>query len=279
MHIEASTRRELRRIIKGLRKKFPQLRDRELEEILQEAQDKSFYSPDLIEILAPVASPEVGKAMVKSAVALAFNAGVDPKQCDLALDYLLREGREACFGYYYDEHRDIINNRPPGSLFHCVYVEGRSRDHTIVGYVELFSLLRVVLCLSQSYIGRDFTHAYTINPVSGNELDITVNFDLSTTEIRAAYDFEKLDEATYIDAVSKVFVVVKETEFNRALERVVNDAVRETIAAYGFREGGYMTDEQLWTFTQGLVDRVIAFHDPQHDTHEFAPGVLSHENG
>ena len=259
VHIEASTMGKLRRMVQGLRRKYPQLRSRELEELVSEAQDKSFYSSDLIEIPCFSGGPEFGRAMVKSALALVFDAGIDPKQCDLALDYLLREGKEACFGYYYEEGKDMVANRPTKTPFHCVYVKGCSENSTIVGYVEFFSMWRTVLCLSQSYSGPDFTHVYAIDPVKGDELDISVNFDLTLSDIQAAYEYEKFDEPTFIDAISRVFDVIHETDFDRALARVIDDAVRETIAVCGAREGDYMTDEQIWDFTQELVARVMPF--------------------
>ena len=264
VHVEASTRRELRRIVAGLRRKYPQLRSRELEQLVSEAQDKSFYSSDLIEIPGFSGGPEFGRAAVKSALAMVFDAGVDPKQCDLALDYLLREGKEACFGYYYKDGKDIVANRPPRSPFHCAYVKGCSGNSTIVGYVEFFSMWRAVLCLSQSYTGPDFTHVYAIDPVKGDELDISVDFDLTLSDIQAAYEYGKFDQDTYIGAISTVFDVIQETDFNRALERTVDDAVRETIAVCGFNvfnvnEGDYLTEEQAWDFTQEFVARVMPF--------------------
>ena len=259
VHIEASTRRELRRIVEGFRRKFPQLRNRELEELVADAQDESFYSPDLIGIPGPMVGPEFRKAMVKSALALVFDAGIDPKQCDVALDFLLHDGGEACIGEYYHDQKDVIPNRPPKSPFHCVYVEGCSETGTIVGYVELFSLVRGVLWLSQSYIGKDFNNIYAIDPVSGEEPEISVRLDLSMAEIKAACDNRKVDQSSYIGAISALFDVIVEKDSDRALERVIHDTVQETIASCGFGEGDDMTDAQKWRFTQEFVTRVMPF--------------------
>ena len=274
VHIEASTRRGFRRMVQRLRRKYPQLRNRELEELVSEAQDKSFYSSDLIEIPGTFGGPEAGRAVVKSALALVFDAGVDPKQCDLALDYLLHEGKEACFGYFYDAEKDIIVNRPPKSPFHCVYVKGCSENSTIVGYTEFFSVWRTVLCLSQSYSGPDFTHVYAIDPVKGNELDTPVNFDLTLSDIQAAYEYKKFDEPAFIDTISKVFDVVQESRFNQELDRVSNDAIEETIAFCGVSEGDDMTDDQIRDFAQDLVVRVMPFIIHNMTPTKFPPEIL-----
>ena len=186
IHVIARSRRELRQTLRGLQRKYPKLRDIDVDELMLEAQENSYYSSDLIKISPEFGGIRAGRSLVKSAVALVFDAGIDPTQCDLALDYLLHEGKEPCFGYYYDAEKDIIASRPPKCPFHCVYVKGSSENSTLLGYVELFSLWRMVLCLSESYTGKDFTHVYAIDPVKGEELDISVNFDLSLSDIRAA---------------------------------------------------------------------------------------------
>ena len=280
VHIEASTKREFRRIVEGFRRKFPQLRTRELEELVADAQDESFYSSDLIGIPGPMVGPEFRKAMVKSALALVFDAGIDPKRCDIALEYLLQDGKEACVGEYYHDQKDVIPLRPRQSPFHCVYVEGRAETGTIVGYVELFSLVRVVLCLSQSFQGEDFAHVYAIDPVSSKELDISVNLDLSMAEIKSACEYGEVDQVTYIGAISTVFDVIVEKDFDRALNRVTANALRETIACCGFGEGDEMTDDQKWEFTQELVARVMPFMIHQMTPIDLPPEFfLSPDNG
>ena len=259
IHVSARSRRELKKTLRGLQRNYPKLQDIDLDELMLDAQENSYYSSDPIKINPEFGDIRAGRSLVKSAVALVFDAGIDPAQCDLALDYLLQEGKEPCFGYYYDAEKDIIASRPPKSPFHCVYVKGSSENSTLLGYIEFFSLWRIVLCLSQSYTGKDFTNVYAIDPVKGDELDISVDFDLTLSDIQAAYEDGKFDQDTYIGAISTVFDVIQETDFNRALERVVDDAVRETIAVCGFNEGDYLTEEQAWDFTQEFVARVMPF--------------------
>ena len=129
---------------------------------------------------------------------MASDASIEPGQCDLALDYLLNEDKEACFGYYYDSDKDLITNRPPGMLFHCVYVEGRADSATLVGYIEYYSLWRIVLVLSESYTGSDFTHIYAVDPLEGKELNISVSFDLSVSDIRDANQHNKYEISTLL---------------------------------------------------------------------------------
>ena len=119
IHVSARSRKELRQALKGLQRKHPKLRDVDIDEVMLKAQENSYYSSDPIEIRPNFGDIRAGRSLVKSAVALVFDAGIDPSQCDLALDYLLRDDKEPCFGYYYERSRDLVVNRPAKLPFHC----------------------------------------------------------------------------------------------------------------------------------------------------------------
>ena len=259
LHIEAATRREFRQILEGLGRKYPQLGSLDTDNVISTAEDRSHYTSDPMEIIGVFGGTESGRSLVKSAVALVFDAGVDPYQCDLALDYLLNEGAEASFGYYYDRAKDIVTNRPRGLPIHCVYVKGCSEDSTLVGYIEFYGLWRMVLCLSESYTGDDFTHIYALDPQSGQELDLSICFDLSISEIREAYEYRRYNRAAFMDAISHLFDTIRETDFNRARDQAIKSAVEAAFFKTGAKEGDILTDAQIGQLITVIVDGMMPF--------------------
>jgi len=259
LHIEAATRREFRQILEGLGRKYPQLGSLDTDNVISTAEDRFHYTSDPMEIIGVFGGTESGRSLVKSAVALVFDAGVDPYQCDLALDYLLNEGAEACFGYYYDRAKDIVTNRPLGLPIHCVYVKGCSEDSTLVGYIEFYGLWRMVLCLSESYTGDDFTHIYALDPQSGQELDLSISFDLSISEIREAYEYRRYNREAFMDAISHLFDTIRETDFNRARDQAIKSAVEAAFFNTGAKEGDILTDAQIGQLITVIVDGMMPF--------------------
>ena len=85
IHIRARDKSDYLRILKGLRKKYPQLRDRD--DLMASYRESSYYSDDPIGIELPycLGQSKAERSLVKSALALTFDAGVDPRQGDLAL--------------------------------------------------------------------------------------------------------------------------------------------------------------------------------------------------
>lgn len=259
LRIKARTKNELKQILEGQRKKYPQLRRFDLDALVSATQYRSYYSADPIEINGDFGGAKSGRSLVKSAVALVYDAGIDPRQCDLALDYLLNDGKEACFGYYYDSDKDLIVNRPSGLPFHCVYVRGCGENSTLVGYIEFYSLWRVVLCLSESYTGNDFTHVYAVDPIQGEELDIEVKFDLSMLDIREAYEYKRYDYTAFENAISNVLDIARKIDFERARNQAIQDAIEAAVINSGTKEEDILTDEQRWQFAGEIARGLMPF--------------------
>ena len=258
IHVRGSSKRELRQALKGLQRKHPKLRDADIDKLILEAKDSWHYSSDPLEI-RPGFDAKAGRSVVKSAVALVFDADIDPKQCDLALDYMRNKDSKPCFGYYYVRGRDLVINRPVKLPFHCVHVIGRSSDSILLGYVEFCGLWRMVLCLSETYKGGDFSHTYAIDPVSGNELDIAIKMDLSISEIREAYEYKKFDNTVFEEAICDVMDTVMEIGFHRELDRASERAMTAAYAKSGVAEGEPMTEELAWQLAKDMVAELQPF--------------------
>ena len=223
------------------------------------AKAASHYSSEWTAFDLALGGEQAGRSLVKSAVALTYNAGIDPNRCDLALEYLLNERAEPCFGYYYNKDSDVVINRPVKRPFHCVHVKGDPDTGTILGYVELYSLHRVVLCLSESYRAKAFTNSYAIDPVKGEEVDLNIDLDLRISDVRSAYNYEMCDEGVRRSAVSSLVECIVAADFNRALDRNIRGAVESAFAKCDAEQGDYLTDAQLHQLIEDIFQDLAPF--------------------
>ena len=146
VQIRARSLPEVKRMLQGVKRKYPQV---DLDELLDSAKSESSYCRDMLYFNFAFGGHDAGRSIVKSALALAVSSGIPVDICREAVDYLKNEGSEACFGYFYES--DLIKNRPEGIPLHCVSIKGCSETQQVIGYVEYFGVQRVVLCLASSY--------------------------------------------------------------------------------------------------------------------------------
>ena len=180
--IQARTMRELRSMLSGLKKKHPQI---DVDEVVRRAERKQEYSSEPYEISLNVGGPLAGRSMIKSCLAMVYDAGFDIGHCEEAERYLLKGG-ERCFGFY--TKRNPVRNRPEKTFFHCVHVRGDPERRQILAYVEYFGWLRFVACLSRNYEGCAFSHCYAVDPVSGKELDLDIVLEIAPADLAEIYD-------------------------------------------------------------------------------------------
>ena len=259
LQITAPTRGELRKVATDLRKGYPQLQDFDIERLIAQAHDVSYYSPDPVEVSITFGGLDAGRSLVKTAMALVFDAGMDLEQCDLALTFLADEKAKPCFGSFYDRESVLVVGRPPHRIIHLAYVRGNSADSTLIGYIELYSWMRYVVCLTESYAGQDFENMYAVDPTNGEELELAVNLESSISRIREAWTNELYDGNVLSDALSSALRIAAEANFRRARQRIVNEAIDRALANSGAEEGTQLTYEQIQRMSKDITDVLAPF--------------------
>lgn len=163
---------------------------------------------------------EAGKSLVKTALAMAFNMGIDSKQCDLALGYLL-ENKEPCYGYFYSANKDFIKNRNNNIPFHCVHIKASSELKRIFGYIEYFGAFRIVLSLASNYEGEFKEKSYFIDPINNQSIDLNVQLDTDDSEIKKIYNYEIYDTRVFQEAIGNLISkVVKKSQDDNVTNRI-----------------------------------------------------------
>lgn len=254
IQIQARSMPEARRMLQGVKRKYPQI---DLNELLDNAKSESSYCSDMLKFNLSFGGCEAGRSIVKSALALAVSSGISAEICVEAKSYLRNEEGEACFGYFYES--DLVKNRPEVIPFHCVSIKGCSKTRQVIGYVEYFGVQRVVLCLSSSYEGDDISNTYAINPITGQELNLDVELNLSNEEIREAYNYKKIPDGSVEDAFDKVIPTGIKTSFDKEKDRILNEAVQHAFKNCGAKEGELLMPEHINKLTTLMMEKLEPF--------------------
>lgn len=254
VQIKARSVKEAEKMLAGVKRKFPQV---DVDQVLQRARHDSVYISDMLGVNFKVGGHKAGRSLVKSALALAVSCGVQAQRCECARQYLTTESGLACFGYYYEP--DLVQNRPSGKVFHCVAVRGDAQTKQLLGYIELYSVVRAVMCLSETYTGKNFASCYCIDPVAGQELELEVNLAISKEEIQAAYNLERYSPADMVKALDGVLPIALGASWEKERERVVFQAVHDALKQIALKEGETITAEHGERLSQLIAEKVLPF--------------------
>lgn len=239
IRISARSMSEAKKMLEGVARKYPKF---DVDEQIERAKSRLRYVQEPIKFSLSFGGIEVGCSIVKTALSLLHTTGVSVRSCEHAVRFLTKKNSEPCFGYYYEQ--DIVANRPAGVPIHCVHVNGDPDQGLIRGYVEYFGVMRVVMCLSNSYSGSPFSTTYAIDPTKGEELDLSIELGLTAEDIRKAYAYEKWDDETAKRALIAVMEPTLKAQQEEEQNRVLQEAVKYAFENCGADEGDPITETQ-----------------------------------
>lgn len=258
LSISARSRQELKRILRQAQRKYPKLTNDLIEKSVADANDSARFLVEPIGIPISFGGHMAGRSLVKAATALAVSSGVKPGDCELAINYLRGDDQAPCFNYYYQRDGDVIVNRPTGIPFNCVHVRGNSSDQSLAAYVEYFGFLRTLMCLSESWNGHDFESTYAFDPLTGEGLQIAVDVNLSSAEIKSAVANGVIDDIAYRNAVDFIASICYRRSYDRALQIECKYAAEIISEAIG-RADGTPTREDLSDAIRDATNHIVEF--------------------
>ncbi|MCU1751615.1 HNH endonuclease [Pseudomonas sp. 6D_7.1_Bac1] len=193
-----------------------------------------------------------GRSMVKTTVALAAAAGVSAQSCDAAMQYLKNDTVTPPYAFFY--LRDLIANRPSTHAFNCVSVVGIPSKRQLLGYVEYFSMSRIVVILSEQYDGPTVNTTYAFNPANGTGLDLSVDLNLSDDELELIRINQAVTDETYTAALDEGFGIIYKRNQSRYLERETSNAFEHACESMGIPKEGIIPTERAQEFSILVAD-------------------------
>ncbi|MGH1428734.1 MAG: HNH endonuclease [Arenicella sp.] len=231
IQIIANNEQQAREVLNGLSRK----RDIDIDSALQSIIPESNYMDDMVKLNLEFGGIDQGKSIVKTALAMAFSAGVDLQKCNTALGFLKDKKVEPPFGYYHEN--DLIQDREKELPIHCVHIQSNEEESNLCAYIEYFGVRKIIVCLSENYSGKPVYETYAIDPTSGKELKPSITMNFSNSDLHDIYRYKYCNQQKEINSFSEVFAAKyrqdQDNELKRAIEVAISKAFDETLNKFG----------------------------------------------
>jgi len=252
LQITAGSDAQAREVLEALKRKTPHI---DVEGTLATAQVRRSYAQGAVQLQLGFGGELSGRSLVKSALALAHQAGIPVDRCGDALRYLREADGTPCFGYYYVG--DLISDRPAEKPLHCVAIEANPETSLILGYVEYFGVHRAVVCLGRGYRGEAVKCIYAIDPRNGATFDLSVRLAFDEADIEAIYDYRMDDASGRQEAFGQVFGPALHAQREAERSRVFKEALDYAWANCGAEQNEMLTTQNMATISELFAERVM----------------------
>lgn len=245
--------------IKGIKKKH------KIERL--HIEDGFEFQPHIYSLKWDVGGVDTCRSIMKTAMALAVDAGVDAGACNVAQRFLSDSAVpcNSCIGFFYSDDRDLIAERPVPVL-HCVAINGNPQTKQLIGYVEYFSAFRMVVVVSDRYCGREFKKSYGIDPLSGTKLDIDADPNFTPLEVQHILNDEYYSETVRYNAVANLAAIATDRRLKKEDEFVARRIVRSAATSISIED-----QDSLDRFTKEVTDKCKLFLRHNHARFSLRP--------
>jgi len=252
----ARTEREARKMLQGIKKKYPEF---DLEGELKNLTFTPFKVDSALQHRLELGGSEAGRSIVKTAIAQCVGLGIAAHRCEMGIHTLKMPTDDRGFALFYI--RDVVIDRPQTDLFHLVSIRGDSEKGTLLAYVEYFGVMRVMVNLSSKFEGDSFTSVYAINPQSREELNLSVNWDIPATELHAAFNGFGLDANNFDLACRNATAIASHKQRNRQRHHVHREELSAVLSQLGIPPGSIPEPKDRDKFNNMMEEKLGSFSE------------------
>ncbi len=246
---------EMRKKVAELKKKYKNFDE---QAALASSKITTSYLAEPLQIELASGGPDAGRSTVASALAYAVKLGVNPHVCEMALPFLRQPELPAtCYGW--NSLVDVVRDRVPGQIFHCVSIHGDPENRFLWAYVEYFSYARWYIELSRQYDGPAITSTYAIAPNEALEIQIYVDWNIDRTLLARILDGDGYDPERTNQSVELIMNTIMARSRDRSFNLAYQAACKEVMAEMNIREDGILPSSLLPIFAEKVKQAMAPF--------------------
>lgn len=245
---------EAKKRLNGVARKHPTF---DLEKALSELKIDTAYMDSPLTVELSLGGGKAGRSLVKTALAFASHCGIPHSQFGRAIAYLLDMNAEPPYGHAYLS--DLVINRNKETIFHCVSLKSDPNKSRLWSYIEYFGLFRVIILINDNYTGPKVDEIYALDPITGEEIHVAVNSNITDEEFFKVIDGYGVDHAIHKAAADFALPIIIKRSDQRALDSAVRAGFVYAAETLGIPEGSDIPLEKAEQFTTLMMEKISPY--------------------
>lgn len=195
------------------------------------------------------------KSAIKTAMIFACANGFKLSDCLKAKNFIYETETSPCYALYYTEKDIVIERGKHPTIFHCVALAGDPKNKKLLAYVEYFSSIRILICLSDGYNGEPFSKSYAINPLTGVQISkFLTDLNFTCEDLDKVFNYESYSQDEFKKALKALSLGIHSESTDRTLDSIVGSAFEKM-------GGKEISAENRELFMNNLWDELCPYID------------------
>ncbi|MGE1103417.1 HNH endonuclease [Peribacillus simplex] len=247
-HIEAPSINEAKKVLLGLKKKFPQI---DIDKAMEEAESKS---DNKIKATFNIyfGGIDIARAYCKMAVNFYIHHGGSSNDIQHLLPFIEGKQEEADVYYFYPKTEVFYKGEE--EIFHSIILRGDKLRKQLYVFIELFNEFKMVVFLSRDYHGEKIYESYHHNIVKNEVIEFETQFVITPKELKKSVS-KALDEVKFLERMKYLFQQIEKVNLNRKLDDIMYTSMEELKQKFPQEENEYITEEMINIYTGSVIEK------------------------
>lgn len=251
--ISARNEKELLEILKGLKKKHPEL---DLEEVKQKFQAKKYYLNEPLSYNTTIGGEIAFKSIVKTAVNFYIHTQREKRQVQHLFDYLQNKEKLTICKHFYP--KKPIYKKESSEIIHLIHLVGVKHSKILYCFIEFFSSYSFLVKLSDNYIGNSFKQTYAYDLNKNCEVNKSVSLKLTKERLNEILNLSKDDFQTITERLKRVLRIAEKRQTDREISNITKRATEE-IFNKRFKHEKIITEEMINEYSKYIATEYTKF--------------------
>lgn len=225
-NIKASDKKQARQIIKGLKRKHPEI---DVEEILKTTQTKRKYLDNQVSFAICIGGDKAFRSICKTAVNFYLYSEGSKDYIEHLLPYIKCESENKHIVSPIYLSQDPIS-KTDNDILHSIIVKGNHQEKVLFAYIEMFNFYRAIVLLNDNYEGPEMGSSYFFDVLSRDEITREYTLELSKDEIiqgiKAPFPMKEFEHHLNL-LMGKVLKKQDTDHINSLSETAINNSLKK----------------------------------------------------
>lgn len=249
-HIEASSERQARQVLEGLKRKFP---DINIDEQIKSA-NKSKSDLPSVKIKMNFGGEIVCRAICKMAVNFFVYKKGNPQDIKHLLSYIKGSEEEGEVYFYYPKSEVFYKGEK--DVLHTLILVGEPQQKHLYVYVELFNEFKMVVFISKEYDGEPIYESYHYNVVTNEVVEYKEVVKIPPQQLKR-YISKNIDAKKFQERMRHLLQRIDKIISDKRISEITTNAIEEMFEKYPQEENPVFTEEMVGFLAERVAKEFV----------------------
>jgi len=250
--ISARTEKELLNILKGLRKKHPEL---DLEVAKQKFQWKEEYLNEHLSNEITIGGDLAFISIVKTAVDYYILTANEKEQVKHLFEYLKGNEKLNIIKHYYPTKP--IYKKDTNEIVHLIHLRGNKYSKLLFCFIEFFSSYSFLIILSDKYEGKNISSTYCYDVLKSQVVEKQVKLKLEKEAINITSKICQNDFTTITNKLSRVLDIANKIKSDKEISNIIQKTINKVF--YQYKNETKFTEQMIHELSKEISLAYVKF--------------------